>query len=291
MYIDPDGTIFDASLNQTNAGANNNKFYRVQLLQSTSNDYRTWTRWGRVGERGQSATLGTGGLGDAKSQFEKKFKDKSGLKWENRLDPPKKGKYTFIERNYESDSSDDDDDELPGAGARRGSKASTGSQTQKRPVESTLAKPVQTLLKLIFNQDFFAASMASMSYDSNKLPLGKLSKRTLKQGYEALKQLAELFQNPALAQDEHNMVYGDAVSEISNSYYSLIPHAFGRNRPPIISNDDMLKKEIELLESLSDMRIAEELIKDAKEDGGDVVHPLDRQYAGLGMAEMTACEW
>ncbi|KAJ5936271.1 hypothetical protein N7454_005569 [Penicillium verhagenii] len=33
----------------------------------------------------------------------RKFKDKSGLKWENYLDDPKKGKYTFIERSYEDD--------------------------------------------------------------------------------------------------------------------------------------------------------------------------------------------
>jgi len=31
VYIDNDGTIWDASLNQTNAGDNNNKFYKVQV--------------------------------------------------------------------------------------------------------------------------------------------------------------------------------------------------------------------------------------------------------------------
>ena len=31
VYIDGDGTIWDASLNQTNASANNNKFYKVQV--------------------------------------------------------------------------------------------------------------------------------------------------------------------------------------------------------------------------------------------------------------------
>lgn len=31
VYIDNDGTIWDASLNQTNASANNNKFYKVQV--------------------------------------------------------------------------------------------------------------------------------------------------------------------------------------------------------------------------------------------------------------------
>jgi poly [ADP-ribose] polymerase len=31
VYIDGDGLIWDASLNQTNASANNNKFYKVQV--------------------------------------------------------------------------------------------------------------------------------------------------------------------------------------------------------------------------------------------------------------------
>ena len=47
------------------------------------------------------------------------------------------------------------------------------------------------------------------------------------------------------------MTYNDALEEISNDYYSFIPHAFGRNRPPIIRDDARLKKEIQLLESLS----------------------------------------
>ncbi|MCJ1320458.1 Poly [ADP-ribose] polymerase 1 [Xylographa vitiligo] len=91
---------------------NANKFYRIQLLASASDSYHTWTRWGRVGERGQSALLGDGSHHETFAQFEKKFKDKSGHKWSNRQNPPKKGKYTLIERSYESDS--EDDDELPG---------------------------------------------------------------------------------------------------------------------------------------------------------------------------------
>jgi hypothetical protein len=34
VYIDDDGTIWDASLNQTVASANNNKFYKVQVCAS-----------------------------------------------------------------------------------------------------------------------------------------------------------------------------------------------------------------------------------------------------------------
>ena len=110
VYIDDDGMIWDASLNQTNASANNNKFYKVQVsllpnqcaekkadtaqvIQSPNGkSFNTWSRWGRVGERGQMAMLGDGSLADALKNFEKKFKDKSGLTWENRGLDPKNGK-------------------------------------------------------------------------------------------------------------------------------------------------------------------------------------------------------
>lgn len=47
---------FSCMLNQTNvaAGANNNKYYRIQLLtDAAGKKFFVWTRWGRVGEDGQ----------------------------------------------------------------------------------------------------------------------------------------------------------------------------------------------------------------------------------------------
>ena len=37
VYIDDSGLIYDAALNQTNAGNNNNKFYRIQVSTEPSN--------------------------------------------------------------------------------------------------------------------------------------------------------------------------------------------------------------------------------------------------------------
>jgi len=235
--------------------------------------------------------LGSGGIQDAIKQFEKKFKDKSGHSWDNRLDPPKKGKYTFIERNYEESS--DEEEDLPGAGSRRGSKASLASQGSNKPAESTLPPAVQRLMALIFNQDFFASTMLELSYDANKLPLGKLSKRTLSAGFQKLKDLAEIMANPSVAPEKHGMTMAEAVATLTNAYYTTIPHSFGRNRPPMISNDQMLKKEIDLLESLSDMEIANEIMNAKVSAGESTVHPLDRQYSGLNMEEMTPrkCEY
>ena len=41
-------------MNQTQINLNANKFYLIQILKSdSSNSFWTFTRWGRVGEKGQ----------------------------------------------------------------------------------------------------------------------------------------------------------------------------------------------------------------------------------------------
>lgn len=271
VFIEGNGMIWDATLNQTDSHKNNNKFYRVQIIVANDqSQFVTWTRWGRVGEYGQSACLGDGSLESAKKSFEKKFKDKSGLKWEDRLEAPKNGKYTFIERNYEEDDAKDepivkkDDDE------------------EDMKVESTLTKPMQNLMSFIFNTDHFQAAMASMAYDAQKLPLGKLSDRTLKMGFSKLKELAGLITNPV-----HDSKWQHSIESLSNQYFTIIPHAFGRNRPPILSSDALIKKEIELLEALTDMDVANEIMKESKLSK---IHELDRQFQSLSMKEMTRRE-
>ncbi|XEV06196.1 hypothetical protein FSHL1_011483 [Fusarium sambucinum] len=286
VWVDPDsGLIYDASLNQTNAGNNNNKFYRIQVLKDPkSATFKTWTRWGRVGEMGQKAILGSGSLDNAVKIFQKKFKDKSGLSWDDRGADPKPGKYAFVERSYNPDSDSDDNEDVKAVKKENGEDEDTAPEP-----ECKLEKPVKELMELIFNQQYFQQAMTSLNYDANKLPLGKLSKATITRGFQQLKNLAALFDNPNLATTEYNLSVASATEQLSNTFYSLIPHAFGRNRPPVINTNQMLKKEIDLLESLSDMKDAAEIMKIDRKTR-DTIHPLDRQFAGLGMEEMTPLE-
>ncbi|GAM89549.1 hypothetical protein ANO11243_075880 [Dothideomycetidae sp. 11243] len=273
VYVDGNGAIWDASLNQTNAGNNNNKFFRIQILAGPNNRCLTWTRWGRVGERGQSKVLGDGSLADAQKCFEKKFRDKSGLPWDDRMADPKKGKYVFVERSYESEDEDGGDDDQPKAGTK---------DKDEQPPEPTctLDAPLQNLMKLIFNQQYFADTMSDMNYDANKMPLGKLSKAMIMRGYTTLKAISLRITNPVVPAGEQSL------EELSNLFYSYIPHAFGRNRPPIIATQLMVKREIELLDNLADMKDAANIMKFNVDVSNDI-HPLDHQYRGLHMEEMT----
>lgn len=64
----------DVMLNQTNIGANNNKYYRMQLLQEENNDHWLWTRWGRVGDKGQTQLQGPFDADTGYKEFKKKFR-------------------------------------------------------------------------------------------------------------------------------------------------------------------------------------------------------------------------
>ncbi|XMA12722.1 hypothetical protein WAI453_005513 [Rhynchosporium graminicola] len=275
VYIDADQVIYDASLNQTNSGNNNNKFYRVQLLHANGH-YQTWTRWGRVGNRGQSAVLGTGSLSDALNHFDSKFRSKTGLSWEIRAGEPKKGKYTFIERSYTEES--DEENTEP--------KVKTKVKEEAPGPESELPVAVQDLMGLIFNQDYFAATMAHLNYDVNKMPMGKLAKSTIVRGYQALKNISELINDHTIAQSKYGTDNQTALEDQSNSFYSYIPHFFGISRPPVINNPDLLNREVELLDSLSDMKDTDNLMKREPKDT-EKMNAIDRQYRGLGLEELT----
>lgn len=83
VYTDDD-VAWDARLNQTNIGFNNNKFYRIQLLVSPGGSYAVYCHWGRVGSPGQSSTDNCPSLYAGKALFEKKYKDKTRNNWADR---------------------------------------------------------------------------------------------------------------------------------------------------------------------------------------------------------------
>lgn len=218
----------------------------------------------------------------AMKEFQKKFKDKSGHKWEDRDQEPKKGKYTYIQKNYDDD--DDNDGDAGGAVKKEGH-----DEEYADVAPSKLPMATQRLMELIFNQNHFNSVLESIGYNQDKLPLGKLGKSTLKQGFEHLRELASLIKHPALAQDKYGIDQRDAIEDFSNQYYSTIPHVFGRNRAPLINNDDLLRREVAMLDTLTDMEVANTIMKSTDQKKRDTasVNLIDKRFAELGMAEMT----
>lgn len=180
----------------------------------------------------------------------------------------------YVEKNYNPDTEDEDSDDE----GNNGADGVTKDDSDRPAAQSKLTEPVQDLMGLIFNQQYFQNTMKELNYDVNKMPLGKLSKGTITRGFQTLKDLAAIIDDSTSHDD---------IEILSNRYYSLIPHAFGRDRPPVIHTNLLLKKEIDLLESLSDMKEATDMLKASLKNDDDL-NRLDRQFQTLGMNEMEA---
>ncbi|KAI4294510.1 PARP-1-like protein [Schizophyllum commune Loenen D] len=262
VYVDPKGTVYDAMLNQTNVDGNNNKFYILQLIldpisPSTAPQASLFTRWGRVGETGASQMKGPWPVADAVVQFGRQFKAKTGIEFARRKSAgAKKGKYTWLEKEYE-DAEADDDNQTSGSPTLK--KRKPNSEAPAPPPESKLPPEIQALVRFLFNKDYMHAHLAALNYDVNKQPLGKLAQSTILQGFQALKDLAEVIADP---DGEKSMALGGlrtAVAALTSRYYTVIPHVFGRRIPTVIDNDTLLKAELDLVSSLSDMALATQL--------------------------------
>lgn len=256
QVLEEGSAVWDCMLNQSDVRNNNNKFYVIQLLQNTTKGhYVVWNRWGRVGAVGQSSEQACGlNLSSAKSQFMKKFADKTGNCWGNSSSFKKiPGKYHLIEMDYEvkDESCDKAASEVP----------------------SELAPAVQSLVSLISDVDMMKRQMIEVGYDAKKMPLGKISKGMLKEGYSILKSIGEELEKP-----NKNT---KAIEELSSQFYTVIPHNFGFQNMSnfIIRTPEQLKDKLLMVESLEDIEVAHRILE-SKSDKEEE-NPIDRKYRNL----------
>lgn len=166
------------------------------------------------------------------------------------------GKYTLIEIDYAAD--DEEEEEQPAKKARTGD--------LQRANSSKLSKPVQDLMNLIFDMKMMEKSMTELEFDIKKQPLGRLSKKTLKDGYQVLKEIDEVISGTTK---------GD-LTALSSRFYTLIPHTFGMKRPPVIRDKDTVAKKLDMIQQLVDIEVAATIMKGSS--GGSA---LDQNYEKL----------
>eukprot|EP00658_Telonema_sp_P-2_P023052 TRINITY_DN19232_c0_g1_i1.p1 TRINITY_DN19232_c0_g1~~TRINITY_DN19232_c0_g1_i1.p1 ORF type:complete len:414 (-),score=105.56 TRINITY_DN19232_c0_g1_i1:242-1483(-) len=83
--LNDDGELYDVDLAFTDASANSNKFYRMQLVESNNNKtYWLVQHWGRIGTSGQSQVKEFQTKDDAIKALNKKFKSKAGVNFADR---------------------------------------------------------------------------------------------------------------------------------------------------------------------------------------------------------------
>lgn len=252
--------IYDAMLNQTNVGDNNNKFYVIQALElDGGGTFMVYNRWGRVGARGQDKLFGPFTTRDgAVQEFEQKFFAKTKNHWSDRKDFVSHAKcYTLLEMDYSKSKKDTNE-----------AKASRNADIQPR--ETKLDPRVANFISLVCNISMMRQQMMEIGYNAEKLPLGKLSESTIMKGYEVLKRIADV-----IGQPNRNL-----LEQLSSEFYTVIPHDFGfrKMREFVIDTPQKLKSKLEMVEALGEIELATELLKEDVEMQED---PLYTQYQRL----------
>lgn len=257
-----DDEIYDAMLNQTNVGDNNNKFYVIQVLESDDGGrFMVYNRWGRVGVKGQDKFYGPyTSQHSAIQEFEQKFLAKTRNYWSNRKEficYPKC--YTWLEMDYTNTEKES---------TVQGKVDSTmGVQLRETKLEPRVAK----FIALICNVSMMQQQMMEIGYNAEKLPLGKLSKSTILKGYDVLKRIADV-----IGQSDRKK-----LEQLSGEFYTVIPHDFGfkKMRDFVIDTPQKLKFKLEMVEALSEIELATKLLKNDIQMQED---PLCSHYQRLG---------
>ncbi|CAM8930627.1 unnamed protein product [Rhodiola kirilowii] len=262
------GVIYDAMLNQTNVGQNNNKFFVIQVLEADDGSrFMVYNRWGRVGIKGQDKLQGPfTSVDSAIQEFECKFYAKTKNHWSNRnefISYPKS--YTWLEMDY----SDKDTD----LALAKKPLPSVSNQLRQTQLESRVAK----FISLICNVSMMKQHMIEIGYNAEKLPLGKLSKTTILKGYDVLKRIADV-----IGQSDRKI-----LEELSGEFYTVVPHDFGfkKMREFVIDTSQKLKSKLEMVEALGEIELATKLLK----EDNDQEDPLYSHYQRLH-CELTPVE-
>lgn len=69
-----------------------------------------------------------------------------------------------------------------------------------------------------------------------KMPLGKISRKQLLEAYSVL---SDSFNLQEKEKDERKL--NRMIADVTNRFYTLIPHNFGTQMPPLLDNDELLK--------------------------------------------------
>ncbi|CAF0920722.1 unnamed protein product [Brachionus calyciflorus] len=234
-----------------------NSYYKMQIIEDDKKDkYYLFRAWGRVG-----TTIGGNKLEnyskkhDVINDFCALYLDKTGNTWDSRKYATKQpNKFYPLEMDYGNDDEDS---------------AMSKLNDENYNSISKLAKPIQNLIKLIFNIETMKQQMKEFEIDLNKMPLGKISSNQIKQAFNILNELNELMDRKSNE---------TLILDASNRFYTLIPHDFGMKKPPLLNDPSLIKNKTEMLNNLLDLEIAYNILKT---DSNSTEDPIDMHYNKL----------
>ncbi|CAH2075136.1 unnamed protein product, partial [Iphiclides podalirius] len=253
VYRDESGTKYTVVLCKTDVVEQKNSYYKIQLLEADKNKkYWIFRSWGRIGTPiGGNKVENCTSLMDAINKFEGLYMERTQNPWDTRANFVKiPGAYYPIDVDYGDEPS--------------------SAVALKVDEKCKLDVSVQQLIMKIFDINVMKQTLMEFELDTDKMPLGKLSKKQIKMGYNVLSELLKYLKD--------GKVNTNKVVDATNRFYTLVPHSFGMENPPLLDNMELIKTKTEMLDNLLEIEIAYSMLSDEKDDS---VSPIEAHYKKL----------
>lgn len=250
-------SIYNTTLNMSDLSSGINSYYILQIIEEDKgSDCYVFRKWGRVGnEKIGGNKLEEMSKSDAIQQFKRLFLEKTGNSWEaweqKKNFQKQPGRFYPLDIDYGVDNKP------------------TTKRNLLNDTNSKLAPPLMELMKILFNVEAYRAAMMEFEINMSEMPLGKLSKRNIQKGFEALTEIQNL-----LSGTNHDPTVRETLLvDASNRFFTVIPSI----HPHVIKDEDNFKLKIKMLEALQDIEIASRLV------GFDIDNDdtLDEKYKKL----------
>jgi predicted DNA-binding WGR domain protein len=261
--VEENGLVYSCSLTQTDLKTNKNRFYVIQLIK-TENTYHLHKRWGRTGEEGRVTPETFVNRMTAINTFQKQFKTKTGNSWGAQNFVKKPGKYFLLDVSYQNELSKID------------------GKTQIDIPVSKLDERVQSLIKIISDVQMMKNTLVQLDIDTKKMPLGKLTQDQLDKAKDVLNEIniivSRIEQYGEDSDDSRDLDdLKSLILDLSSKYYTYVPYACGRRKPPSIDSTGLVSKYRETVDDLANIAIGVNIINNIKIDE----NPVDAIYKDI----------
>eukprot|EP01119_Soliformovum_irregulare_P009644 TRINITY_DN2316_c0_g2_i1.p1 TRINITY_DN2316_c0_g2~~TRINITY_DN2316_c0_g2_i1.p1 ORF type:complete len:946 (+),score=391.25 TRINITY_DN2316_c0_g2_i1:86-2923(+) len=270
--------IYHVMLNQTVLATGANKYYRIQIIKTNKGNFKLWLSYGRIGSERGSGNIYDGDEGEMIEKFRTKFEEHTGNKWNERhLFEKKAGKYFMVELDDGNEEEEDENDEHMQAMKERRKKRKEGDgDAMEVEKKSNLDPRVKSFIDTIFDTDMMKKALKDMDIDVKKMPLGKIKRSQIKDGYALLTEIQDVISE--ITKNGSSRPLETKMKDLTARFYTVIPHDFGNHSPPVIQEIEEVSKKIQLLDTLLDLEIAAEVMEAGKVFETD---PSERNYKAL----------
>lgn len=256
-------------------------YYKMQLLHNKVRDtYEVFTRYGRIGDPGQSQQTPHPNKDTAIAEFAKIFKSKTGNEWEDKENFNRvPGKYRLLKFTRRTNFKD--------------FLVPFDLKNPKVP-KSDLEDSIKRIMKDVANVPMYHRVMHNYKIDTDAFPLAKLEKSVLFEAQQLLLEITELIgqikedekKKPEDRDTNKVLELQEEIVERSGKFYELIPDERFK-REPVKSLDDsnQVVKKLRMLEDLLDFEVSTKIMLGALLRQYEV-NPLDYSFNSLNVKMM-----